>query len=158
MAPRTIDTTTGEVQVPVTRDSALAGYGALIMAIPEAEASDGSEMIADILMATTWEQLNEDSKLPSFDDLAPMTFRVNDITRAPSDIAGGLGWYLLVDCHTAERGDFKVQTSSGVPMAKLIKLYFMGAFPASVSISRAEKATRNGMHPLNLTVNAVSNQ
>lgn len=148
----------GEVVVPVTRERALAQYPEMVTMIPEAEVSDGSEMVADVLMATSWEQLNDEAKLPSFEDLAPASFRVNAVTRAVSDIEGGLGFYLLVDCQRQDGTTFKAQTSSAIPMAKLTKLFLLGALPAVVTVSKAQKATRGGKFPLNLHVDAVSNQ
>lgn len=148
---------TGQAKaVAITPEKALAAYAGMIMAIPEAPESDGSEIIAAILMATSIDELQGTSKLPAGKELVGKTLRIDGITRFQSDIEGGLGHYLVVDATDTGSGEvIKWQTSAGALMATLVKLHFSDAFPAIVEITSS--TTRSGMVAVNAIVHGASN-
>lgn len=153
MAARTNTPAAGPV-VPKDPQALLEAYPGLVMAIPLAEGGDGSEMVADILAAESWEQLNGDEgSLPNARAVKGRELKVHGITRHESTEEGGIGWYLVIestDIHTGEL--VRWQTSSMMVMAKLVKLSQLRCYPALVKISEAEKATKAGRKPLDMAV------
>lgn len=140
---------------PVTADTALEMYRGMITAIPEAPESDGSELIAQILMSTDISDSRGTQKLPAGKDLVGRTLAVQSVVRYPSDIDGGLGWYLVADAVDTNTGEqVRFQTSAGSLMAWLVKLHFSDALPATIKVTAAE--TRKGMTAISCEVLAAS--
>lgn len=152
------------VAVPRTADRALAEYPGMVTSVPEAEFDpDGSGIIADILLATSWEQLNESqTSLPDSRSLNGRTVFVTGIGRMTSDMEGGIGYYLIVDYADPATGEArKFQTSAGSVMAKLVKLHHFVqagaiAWPVEVKLVQATKPTRGGFYPMDLEVVSTS--
>ena len=67
-----------------------------------------------------------------------------------SDFEGGLGVYLVVSFATVEGEVIRMAVGQTDPLAKLAALNDMGAFPWKVSFEVSEKATKAGLHPVNL--------
>lgn len=147
--------TTGTVAVPVTPDKALEMYRGMVTAIPEAPESDGSELIAQILMSTDISDSMETSGLPAGKDLIDRRLRVESVLRYPSDMEGGLGWYLVADATDVDTGEqVRFQTSAGSLMAWLVKLHFSDAFPAVIQPTATE--TRKGRTAVSCRVLSAS--
>jgi len=153
---------TSTVEVPRTRESALAEFPEMVLAIPAAEDSDGSEIVADILMATTWEDLAEEQgSLPNARAVAGRQLRVHKVERRESTEAGGLGWYLVIDSTDPDTGEMvKWQTSAMSVMAKLVKLHQLcgkdGRLDALVETREAERTTKAGRKPIDLLIHACT--
>jgi hypothetical protein len=141
----------------ITRDNLATEYRAIFMGIPEAQDDDGAAFILDALNATSLDDFNAESKLPSLDSLAPAKLKVESLVRRPSDIEGGIGWYLVVDAVDLSSGEMvRFQTSAAKPMAVLARIHQLGKLPAIIAVEKRAEATRSGMHPLQVTVSAWS--
>ena len=141
----------------VSRDVVMAKYETMILTIPEGGDADGFGLIADVINAKSWDDLNGDGKLQKAEDVAGCEIKVLSLTRHRSEIEGGMPWYLIaryVDTATGEVGSFN--TSAGVVMAKLVSLHCLRVLPALVKIEKATKATRGGFFPLDMVVLAAT--
>lgn len=144
-----------------TRESALAEFPELVMAVPVAEDSDGSGIIADILMADTWEELNDDQgSLPNARAMIGRQVRVHKLERRESTESGGLGWYLVIDSTDPDTGEMvKWQTSAMSVLAKLVKLHQLtgkgGRLDALVEVTEADRDTKAGRRPLDLIIHGA---
>jgi len=67
-----------------------------------------------------------------------------------SDFAEGLGIYIVITVVDTNGEVFNLGVGAADPMAKLLKLNELGAFPYDVAFVQAEKATRAGFRPINL--------
>ena len=145
-----------------TRESALAEFPEMVLAVPAAEDSDGSGIIADILMATSWEDLNNDQgALPNARAMLGKRVRVHRLERRESTEQGGIGWYLVITASDPKTGEqIMWQTSAMSVMAKLVKLHQLagadGQVDALVEVTEADRDTRAGRRPLDLTIHACS--
>lgn len=144
---------------PLSREVILAQYSAVLEEIPFAEDDGGLSIIANILTATTWEELNRENELDNLQDFVGKRVKVIKLERRISDIEGGMPWYLMVDAIDADTGELvKINTSAGSPMAKLAMLHHFGNLPALVKVTKAEKATKAGFFPLDVDVLMVDQQ
>lgn len=147
----------------VTKDAVRTQVIGLMEAIPFGD-DDGFGMVQTILDATDWEDFAHDSsKLPKASEVANTKLRVREITRRESTIENGddsgldLPWYLVIDSTDIETGNRVLwQTSAATVVAKLIKLHNMGKLPAVVETRLADKVTKRGFRPVNLSVHSVT--
>lgn len=155
---------TSSTTVAPTKDAVRAGVISLLEGIPFADDGDGFGMVAAILDANTVDDLMADTgKLPKAADVAGRDLKVREITRRESDIADGddsslnLPWYVLVDSTDIATGERVLwQTSAATVITKLAKLHEMNLLPAIVSTSLADKTTKRGYRPVNLTIKSVT--
>lgn len=141
---------------PITREVLLAQYGDILQEIPMAEDGDGFGIIVDILNATSWEDLNRDAEMDDMRDWVGKRIKVTNMIRRESTLDNGMPWYLIVDAVDVKSGELvKINTSSGSIMAKLAMLHHWGNIPAVMTVTKAEKATKAGFHPLDVTIEAV---
>jgi len=133
-----------------------AQYARLLDEIPWAADDDGSSIILDLLAATTWEQLNTGGKLPKLETFVGQTLKVLSVEKRASEIEGGMPVYLELLVQAGGKGEpVKVQTSAGSVMVKLTMLHHFGNLPALVLVTKAEKKTRAGFYPLDITIQAA---
>lgn len=164
MARKTIDQTGAEVSGPTAEVAVVADHDvimdqakALIMGIPEAVDGDGSGLLSAILSANTLDELQEGQHLDSARDLAGRTIKVTELSRRESDLDSELGWYVIVrgvDLETNRPVQFS--TSALGVVLPLAKLHSWGSLPAIVKITEADRPTKAGYRPLNLTVQAAA--
>jgi hypothetical protein len=170
MAGRTINPDGSEVAttrpsspVPADRATVVAQIKNLLDLVPDAPDDDGSAIMARLLSADTWEDLNAQGSLPSAKDLAPAQLRVTGIVKRLSDLEGEddatgirLDHYLVVDAVDVNTGEaVRWQSSAPGVVLPLAKLHVWGKLPAVVRLYKAEKKTRRGFTPINLEVQAV---
>lgn len=171
MARQTIDETGAEV-VPA-RAGALQTYTldqvqdmatAMLDTVPDAVDDDGAGIIARLIEADGWEDLNSESKLPNGQDLVGVMQVLRAISKRPSDLGGEdettgikLPYYLMVDSVRSGLGtELRWQTSAPALVVPIIKLFAWGKLPATVEITKADKPTKRGFYPLGLRVHAVN--
>jgi hypothetical protein len=171
MGSKTVDeqgnevaTTRAVTPVPADRAAVEQAARALLALIPDAPEDDGSAIMARLLGATDWEQFNEQAKLPNGKDMARRELVVRGMVKRPSELEAEpdgtglrLDHYLVVDSVTLGGGEeVRWQTSAPALVVPLAKLWVWKKLPAVVRVDVAEKATRRGFRPLNLTVLSVN--
>lgn len=167
MAKETVDETGTEVAqasrgnlVPADRAAVQEAALVLIRMIPDMPESDGAGIIADLLNATSPDELNRSSKLPAGQDLGGTEMTITDVHKLPSDLDGEddgtgvkLGHYLIVDALVGTwRKPLRWQTSAPGLAVPVAQLYVWGKLPAHVRINRADKPTRRGFYPMNMEI------
>lgn len=136
----------------------------LMEMIPEAVDDDGTGIIANLLAAEGWEDLNTQAKLPAGKDLVGETLVLRAVSRRVSEIEDdeegngfSLPHYLIIDSvRSGLATEVRWQTSSPGLVVPICKLYVWGKFPATVRIDQSDKPTKRGFRPLNLNVLAVN--
>lgn len=171
MVRKTIDETGAEVAPAPPGTLAVADKAAVLEAaralldlVPDATDDDGTGIIARLLEAEGWEDLNQLSKLPAGKDLVGVTMVIRAIAKRESDIEPEddetgirLDHYLVIDAVRSGLGtELRWQTSAPALVLPIAKLYVWGKFPATCTIRKAEKPTKRGFWPLNLEVQAVN--
>ena len=149
--------------VPADLTAVLEAAIGLLDLIPELPDSDGSGIIADLINAETWEDLNRGSHLPAGRDLVGVDLVVTDVHKRASDIEEDeddyrvrLPSYLIIDGHEqSTHKPMRWQTSSPGLAVPIMKLYAWGKLPAYVTIVEAVSKSNPRFKPLNLTVHAV---
>lgn len=141
-----------------TPETASSIYPELVLTIPPANAGNADGILADILNAESWEDLNaETAKLPKAELMIGKTLKVTHLARHESTEEGGIGYYLVIDSVDIATGEaIKWQTSAMSIMAKLAKLSQLRCYPVLVKVTKAEKATRGGRWPLDITIEGAT--
>ena len=167
MAKQTVDESGAAVEtaprgnlVPADRAAVEQAALTLVRMIPDMPESDGAGILAEILNATTPEELNRSSKLPAGQDLGGTTMVITDVHKLPSDLDGDddgtgvrLGYYLIVDATVGSwRKPLRWQTSAPGLALPVCQLYVWGKLPAEVTIRKADKPTKRGFYPMNLEI------
>lgn len=147
----------GDLVQLASTQARLEAFANYLSQIPDAPDSDGSEIIADIMSATSWEGVNTEGKMPDTETMRGRRLKITSFGKRPTDMNDSkYPWYLVVDSIDADTGEMvKWQTSSETVMAQLVKLALLGTIPAVVTVERAEKATKRGYYPLSLRVHAA---
>lgn len=121
----------------------------MITAIPDAEAGSGEEILMRLLKARTIEGLEEVFKGRELPLDVPII--ITDLAKAPSDFAGGLGFYLVMNCITPHNGEQAVyNTGSGNIIGQLLALHAGDQLPVRAIARKNDKPTRDGFYPQRL--------
>lgn len=135
----------------------MATYMEMLNAIPSFEGDGGASMVAGILNAEKWEDLQDDaSSLPNAKAMVGKELRIDHdgILSMESDQAfdDGTGIYLIIRSVDLDSGEVVVwQTSAMTVKAKLVKLFKLGGSYV-IQLSEAKKATKAGFYPINCNV------
>lgn len=123
----------------------------LLMSIPEAPEGDVLDVIAPILAAETWEDLQDVPGVLSSKSLAGIQLRVTGLTRKSSDYESITSSYLMCEGARLDTGETITFAAGGdQSLAVLAKLYSLGALPAYIRFDPVK--TRKGNDALNCIV------
>lgn len=138
---------------PIASEATLATFAHMAAVIPDAEGAGMDNMLAAILGADSWDQLDAPWSTTSTDDAIGVVVTVTDLSRRPSDFAEGLGVYLIVSGYRTETGEPITYTTGSVSVvAQLVRAYAIGALPLTTKLVKAERASANGYYPVHLQV------
>jgi hypothetical protein len=144
---------TGTDVVPVKELSAelVATFSQMAMIIPEGDDNAMEQIMLAVLAAGSWEQLSDPWETDNAERLAGKTLLIERVTRHPSDIAGGLGIFLVAHGTDMRSGE-KVVFSTGSlgVMAQLVRAHTAGWLPLFAQLVIAERATKDGFRPQHL--------
>lgn len=141
-------------EVALINDEALLqAFGEMAVMIPSDDGSGTERILAKILSAKTWDQLDEPWEASSIDDILGKQLHVTKVTRSPSTFKGGLGIFLVVHLQDAKTGQEYVKTTGSVSVvAQLARAYALGITAMTVQWERAERPTPGGYYPQHLRV------
>lgn len=143
---------------PVVSAQTLQVFAQMAAGIPEADDSEAYESIlTQLLAAGSVDQLNAPWDTDAVDKIAGHQIRVDEITRRPSDFAGGLGMYLVckgVDQGTGER--VTLTTGAVSVVAQLVRAYFIGGLPIVARWVVGDPSPRTGRRPQHLEIVALA--
>lgn len=131
----------------------LAQFAEMAVMIPADDGSGAERIMAKILSAETWDQLDEPWNASSIDDIAGKTMHITKVTRSPSTIAGGLGIFLVVHLQDPKSGKEYVKTTGSISVvAQLARAYALGISALTVQWLKAERPTPGGYYPQHLRI------
>lgn len=149
--------------VPADRAAVLTAARQLMDLVPDAPDDDGAGILARIIGAESWEDLNAENTLPNAQDMVRRQLRYTGVVKRPSDLASEddgtgikLDHYLVCDAVDINNGEVvRFQTSAASVALVIAKMVAFGKVPFVGTILAADKPTRRGYRPLNLTVESV---
>ena len=141
---------TGEV---ATEESINGYLMAIIERLPDPESGDMTGILSQIINAAEFTDLDSPWQSAGMDKFRDHAITIRSIKKMESDVAGGLGWYLLCEGTVLETGEYQAFSTSSVSiMAQLLVAHDRGMFPLTVYIRRATKASKNGFYPMHLEI------
>lgn len=137
----------------VLRPDVVEAYESMIADVPEA-GGDGFEAILEaIALAGSAAELDAPWRSAGLEGLANTPIVVTAIRKMPSDYAGGLPWFLVVDAAVRATGEkITVTTGSVGVVAQLVKAWSLGALPLTVVPRMASRPSRSGYYPMHLEI------
>jgi hypothetical protein len=126
-------------------------FSQMVTAIPEDDGNAIEDILATIINAASWEDLNRAWESAKGEQLAGHMLRIETVTRHESDLAGSLGFFLVVkgvDTRTGEA--FAWPTGSIAVVAQLARAYLAGWLPLFGEVIIAERPTKAGFRPQHL--------
>lgn len=144
--------------VPVVSQATMALFASMAVNIPEADDSDAYEsIVTQLLSADGVDALNAPWEANKADQLAGKRIKVEQITRRPSDYKEGLGIYLVIKGTDLATGEAVTVTLGSVSVvAQLARIHHLGALPAIVELTVADRPTAKGYRPMHLKVLSLS--
>jgi hypothetical protein len=126
-------------------------FARMAMLVPS-ETSDAVEsIITAILNAPSWDHLDDPWESSKAEALAGVVFRIEDVTRRPSDYRDGIGIFLVVHSLNVSTGEKFVWTTSATSVvAQLVHAYVAGWLPLHAELVIAARATERGYRPHHL--------
>lgn len=126
-------------------------FAQMAMLIPSETTDAMDSIISAILAAPTWEHLADPWESVGAEKLAGKMFRIDSITRRPSQFQDGLGLFLVVHITDTRTGESSVfTTSSTAVVAQLVHAYVSGWLPLYAELVVAERVTEKGYRPHHL--------
>jgi hypothetical protein len=143
---------------PVVSTRTLQLFAEMAAGIPEADDSEAYESIVlQLLAADTVDQLNAPWDTDAVEKLAGHQILIQDLTRRPSDYAGGLGMYLVAKGVDQSTGEPAVITTGAVSVvAQLARAYFVGGLPIIARWVIGDPSPRTGRRPQHLEIIALA--
>lgn len=139
---------TGELATPESINEYLSR---IVEKLPDQDEGDAYGILAQIINAESLEDLDspwQSAGMKAYDGYA---VEIRSIKKMPSDIPGGLDWYLLCEGIVMETGEYKAfSTSASAVLAQLLVAYDRGYFPYQCYIRIAKKPTKKGFYPMHL--------
>jgi len=135
----------------------VAEFTKMITLIP-AETDRGAEaIVAQILTATTLDDLDAPWDTASIDDVVGKVFRLERAERRPSDFSEGMGFFLVLHLTDIKTGEKVAKTTGAMSiLAQVARAYALGLMPLFVEFVVAERPTRDGYHPHHLKVHGTA--
>jgi hypothetical protein len=148
----------GTEVVPVVSGKTLQLFAEMAAGIPEADDSDAYEtIVSQLLAADTVDQLNAPWDTDAVEKLAGHQILIQDLTRRPSDFAGGLGMYLVAKGTDQGTGEKVTVTTGAVSVvAQLARAYFVGGLPIIAKWIIGDPSPRTGRRPQHLEIVALA--
>lgn len=134
----------------------LAAFQEAAASIPAASGSEGDvwgSITAQILNATSIEDLDSAWRTEGLRDLVNVPIRVEGLTRRESDYDKGLDQYLIIRATNLDTGEKVTVTTGSIScMLQLVQAFRLGALPLDVIPRESEKPTESGYRPLHLEI------
>lgn len=139
---------------PVALSSEVAEqYSAIFATIPDAggDALDG--ILLTIANVTDARDLDAPWRSAGLEALANVPIRVTGLRKAPSEYAGGLPFFLVVDAVIIETGEVVTVTTGAVSVvAQLARAWAINALPLNVIPRISDRPSKSGYYPQHLQI------
>ena len=142
-----------EDRVATLSSDAVAPFEGYLAAIPDAEGGGYESILAQIDAAGSAKDLDAAWRTAGLEQYRDQLLRVHALRKMPSDFAGGLAWFLVVDAVDLATGERVTFTTGAIGVvAQLVKAFALGALPLQVIPRESERTTRAGYHVWHLEV------
>lgn len=150
------DSQPGKEVATVVSPGTLALFAQMAVNIPEANDDEAyEEIVLTLLGAEGLDGLNAPWDTDASEKLSGKRLKIEEITRRPSDFAGGLGMYLVCKGIVLDNGEkFTWSTGSVAIVAQLARAHFLNAFPVIAELIIAETTTAKGYRPQHMKIHA----
>lgn len=137
----------------ITDPALLQQFAEMAVMIPS-EVGGGTETIlAKILAAKTWDELDEPWETSDIDDILGKRLKLTRAVRRPSTFAKGLGVFLVLYLFDPKDGKEYVKTTGSVAVVgQVAAAYARNWMPLWVEWCRAERPSANGFYPQHLKI------
>lgn len=153
-ATQDVAATNGGQSAPISAD-AVAPFEGYLAAVPDAEGAGYESILAQIDQAQSITDLDAPWRTSGLEAYKDRQLVVRGIRKMPSDFAGGLMWFLVVDAVEKVTGERVTFTTGAIGVvAQLVKAHALDAFPLTVVPKQSERVTRSGYHVWHLEVMA----
>jgi hypothetical protein len=148
------DKNNGEISIYEQPGSAaIKAFGGMFDKVSEPSGEAYDRILEQIAAATDVDSLDSPWRSGSLGAMNGKEILVNGISKMPSDYDGGFGFFLLIDAIDKETGERVLLTTGAVAVvAQLVRANALDLFPVSFKVTVSEKPTKNGYHPIHLSV------
>src|SRR5215469_14319532 len=125
------------------------------------ENSDGAaeRILAQILAANTWEELDAPWEASKAEQLMGKRMELQYAERRPSDFRDGLGIFLVLHMVDCQSGEAVVATTSSISiLGQVARAYALNALPLIVEFIVADRPTQKGYRPHHLKIHGSPNR
>ena len=134
----------------------LAQFAEKVTIIPAEDDGAMDRIMAQVLSATSWEDLDKPWEATKVKDIAGRTFVLHGAKRRPSDFRDGLGMFLVLSVTDVLTGkDGVIITGSAAVIGQIVQAYVLNALPLLVEFVVAERPSQDGYHPHHLKVHGT---
>lgn len=140
----------------ITDTKLLEAFAEMAVMIPASNGGGTEDILAKILSATTWDQLDEPWETSDVDDIIGKRLKLTRVERRPSTFRGGLGVFLVCHLLDPKTGKEYVKTTGSVAVVgQIASLFAHGWFPAMVEWCKSERPSERGYYPQHLRVHDI---
>lgn len=123
----------------------------LLATIPVDDENGNQRIAEQLLSAKTVVDLNKPWESTGGRELVGREMRVDWVKARPSQYAGGLGAFLVVEFTDTATGEKSIMTTSAMaPIIQLARLHAGGWLPAYCKVIVSERPTEKGFYPYHL--------
>ena len=134
-------------------DAVVEVYEGIFASIPEAGDEGATAILEQILRADAPDALDAPWRSTGLEPFVDQRLIVRGIRKAASEFAGGLPWFLILDCVDPATGETISTTTGAVAVvAQLVRAFGMGWLPLEVVVRRASRPSKSGYYPMHLEV------
>lgn len=117
----------------VLNPATIAAYGAMLELVPDAGEGGMDGILLALAQASDPADLDAPWRTAGLGELVGIALHVTGIRKAPSDYAGGLPFFLIIDGAIKETGETVAVTTGAIgAVAQLLNAMRLGAFPLTV--------------------------
>lgn len=137
----------------ITNHALLTKFAEMVTMIPAEDGNGTENILAQILGATKWEQLDEPWDATDVDDIIGRRLKLTRATRRPSTIGGGLGIFLVVHLEDPSTGATFVKTTGSIAVVgQIVAAYARNWMPLLVEWRKSDRPTEQGYYPQHLII------
>lgn len=126
---------------------AIRAYEAMLADVPEASGSGYEAIAAQLAQAQSLADLEAPWRTEGGQKYLDQWLTITGIRKVPSDYAGGLGWFLVVDAATIPDGERVSFTTGSVNVvAQLVRAHALDLFPLQAKLVNL-RSNKPGQNP-----------
>lgn len=146
-------------ELAIMNDQNMAAFESFLSTVPEVDEGSYENILVKLMNASNVYELDSPFTTDSLAEYKDQPIDITSIRQAPSEFAGGLGVYLLIDLvDLGDGSESTVSTGSVSIVAQLVRANTLGLFPLRCIPRVAKKPTKKGYYPQHLEIIPQGNQ